>query len=305
MPTVLVVDDSAVDRRLAGGLLEKDEDLEIEYAVHGADAMAKVERAQPDLVLTDLIMPEMDGLALVAAIRAKYPRVPVILMTSQGSEEIAVEALQQGAASYVPKHVLAQKLLETIHRVLSVSRRERSHARMLGCLTKMECSFVLNNDSTLIEAMVSYLQDCVTQIGLCDETERTRIGVALEEALVNALYHGNLEVSSELRGENDRAYYELITQRCRQVPYRDRRIHMEIKLSREEAIFRISDEGMGFDPSALPDPTDPTSLERASGRGVLLMRAFMDEVIYNDTGNAVTLTKRRDMRASLVPCGDS
>ena len=46
-------------------------------------------------------------------------------------------------------------------------------------------------------------------------------------------------------------------------------------------------------PAALPDPTDPTNLENASGRGLLLMRTFMDEVKYNDSGNAVTLTKRR------------
>jgi anti-sigma regulatory factor (Ser/Thr protein kinase) len=47
----------------------------------------------------------------------------------------------------------------------------------------------------------------------------------------------------------------------------------------------------GFDPSLLPDATDPTNLEKASGRGVLLMRMLMDEVFYNSTGNEVTLVK--------------
>ncbi|MGE0608143.1 MAG: ATP-binding protein, partial [Pirellulales bacterium] len=49
----------------------------------------------------------------------------------------------------------------------------------------------------------------------------------------------------------------------------------------------------GFDPSKLPDPTDPANLEKASGRGLLLMRSFMDEVTYNATGNQITLVKRR------------
>jgi anti-sigma regulatory factor (Ser/Thr protein kinase) len=128
---------------------------------------------------------------------------------------------------------------------------------------------------------------------ICDEADRTRIGVALEEALVNALYHGNLEVGSELRGEDDEAYRGLILERLNQPPYRDRRIHVEVKISRENAIFVIRDEGSGFDPSSLPDPTDPVNLEKASGRGLLLMRTFMDEVTYNDRGNAVILTKRR------------
>ena len=48
----------------------------------------------------------------------------------------------------------------------------------------------------------------------------------------------------------------------------------------------------GFDPSLLPDPTQPENLEKVSGRGVLLMRTFMDEVIYNDAGNEVELIKR-------------
>ncbi len=55
----------------------------------------------------------------------------------------------------------------------------------------------------------------------------------------------------------------------------------------------IRDQGRGFDPNSLPDPTDPANLEKAAGRGVLLMRSFMDEVSYNDRGNSVTLVKRR------------
>jgi anti-sigma regulatory factor (Ser/Thr protein kinase) len=63
------------------------------------------------------------------------------------------------------------------------------------------------------------------------------------------------------------------------------------------ATFVILDEGSGFDVSKVPDPTDPLFLERPSGRGVLLMRTFMDDVRYNSTGNRVTLVKHRD-RAS-------
>jgi anti-sigma regulatory factor (Ser/Thr protein kinase) len=121
----------------------------------------------------------------------------------------------------------------------------------------------------------------------------TRIGVALEEALINALYHGNLQVGSELRGENDQAYYALVADRCRETPFRDRRIHVSAKLTRDEAVFVVRDEGAGFDLSKLPDPDDPSALERASGRGLLLMRAFMDDVSYDPTGSVVTLVKRR------------
>src|SRR5262245_3207159 len=121
MPTILVVDDSPVDRRLVSGLLSKNAYLTIETAASGPDALSAIERSVPDLVVTDLVMPGMDGFELVAKVRGLHPLVPVILMTSMGNEEIAGRALQEGAASYVPKRSLAQKLLDTVQRVLALS----------------------------------------------------------------------------------------------------------------------------------------------------------------------------------------
>jgi CheY-like chemotaxis protein/anti-sigma regulatory factor (Ser/Thr protein kinase) len=293
MTTVLVVDDSAVDRCHVGDLLRRDARLETQFAVDGADALAKMEASPPDLVVTDLIMPRMDGLELVAAIRARYPLVPVILVTSQGSEEIAVRALQAGAASYVPKRMAAQSLLETIESVTAVSSRQRYYTRLMGCMTKNNCTFVLENDLALTRPLVAYLQETLGHIGLCNEADRTRIGVALEEALSNALFHGNLGLHSDLKERDEDAYYALVRQRRQQPPYRDRRIHVATRLSTEQAVFEIRDEGAGFDPRTLSDPTDPANLEKLSGRGVLLMRTFMDEVVYNDVGNVVTMTRRR------------
>jgi anti-sigma regulatory factor (Ser/Thr protein kinase) len=200
----------------------------------------------------------------------------------------------------VPKRLLAQDLAETVRRVLAVSSRHLVKARLLGCMTENRCSFVLGNDVSLIESLVVYLQEAAIQMELCDEAEVTRVGVALEEALVNALYHGNLQVGSELRGENDQAYYALIARRRVEPPYRDRKIHVTARLARDEGVFVIRDDGSGFDLSRLPDPDDPSALERASGRGLLLMRAFMDDVSYDPTGSVVTLVKRRKADTSLA-----
>jgi len=91
-----------------------------------------------------------------------------------------------------PKRTLAGELLNTIHNVLAVSGRQRDLTRLMGCMTKSEHGFVLENDCTLFGPLVSYLQEEVAQIGVCDQGQCTRVGVALEEALANALYHGNL-----------------------------------------------------------------------------------------------------------------
>lgn len=298
MPTVLIVDDSAVDRRLVGGLLEKEEDLQLCYAANGAEAFALIEKEVPDIVVTDLIMPEMDGLQLVRSVNKRYPLVPVILMTCRGNEEIAVRALQSGAASYTPKSALANSLVETLRSVLDVSNRKQSHARLVGCMTESVSTFQLENDYTLIPPLVGLLQNDAARIGLCDDADRVRVGVALDEALVNALYHGNLELSSELRDSDQRRYAQLVQERRRSPPYCYRRIHVQARLSPREASFIIRDEGPGFDPSILPDPTDPANLEDLGGRGVLLMRTFMDEVLFNETGNQVTMVKRHRSSAS-------
>ena len=292
MPSILIVDDSAVDRRLVGALVSKDADMAVEYANDGAEAVAALSRRLPDLVITDLVMPEMNGLELVTAVRRNYPHVPVILMTSQGNEEIAVEALARGAASYVSKSTLAAKLLETVHTVLAVANRMQSQARLELYLDRCERTFILENDPTLFGPLLACLQEEAARFHLWDETEQTRVGIALQEALTNALYHGNLELGAELRESDEDAFHSQAVLRRHQTPYFHRRIHLEAEYSRESARFTVRDEGRGFDPRGLPDPTDPANLERVCGRGVLLMRTFMDEVEYNATGNIVTMRKR-------------
>lgn len=293
MTDVLVVDDAPFDRRLVGELLASEPDVHVHYAVDGADALATMAHRVPDVVITDLLMPELDGFGLVAAVRQRYPLVPVILMTSHGSEDLAVRALQQGAASYVPKRLLPEYLEHTIRKVLRVSLRGRSDSRLADSMQKLEATFLLENDPALFEPLVTYLQDGVSHMGVCGDADRTRVGVALEEALANALYHGNLEIGSELRELGTDAYRGMVERRRQESPYQERRLEVHARLTRDEAVVMVRDEGRGFDPSALPDPTDPANLEKASGRGILLMRSFMDELLYNGEGNTVTLVKRR------------
>jgi CheY-like chemotaxis protein len=294
MATVLVVDDNPVDRHLAASLVEKTPGLKAEQAANGKAALDIIRSRQPDLVLTDLVMPEMDGLTLVQEIRGNYPLVPVILMTAFGSEEIAIQALQKGAASYVPKPNLAKDLSETVESVLALSQADRHQQRLLECLTQTESQFLLDNDPSLIPPLIGYLQENLSRMKLCDEIGRIRVSVALQEALINAIHHGNLEVTSELREKDDKAYLKLVEERRRHKDYRNRRVYVSAKESPAEAVYTVRDEGPGFDPSRLPDPTDPSNLERVAGRGLLLIRTFMDEVYHNEKGNQITMIKRAD-----------
>jgi CheY-like chemotaxis protein/anti-sigma regulatory factor (Ser/Thr protein kinase) len=292
MATILVVDDLASHRQLAAGLLSREPGYEVLFAANGAEALAKLAGGKADVILTDVLMPEMDGLELLRAVRRDYPQLPVVLMTASGSEHIAVQALQEGAASYVPKRVLARRLAETVASVLAASRAERTHSELGKRLTSQVLTFELENDAELLLALATYLKPYLVAAGLTDHLVRLRIHMALEEALLNALCHGNLEIGAAMREKGADDLFQLAASRAKESPYHERRIYVRVSLSADQAEFTIRDEGPGFDPATLPDSADAGSLDQPHGRGVMLMRTFMDEVRYNETGNEVTMIKR-------------
>ena len=292
MQTLLVVDDSRVDRRLVGGLLQKTGEYEVIYAENGRDALERLELDIPDAVLTDLHMPEMNGLELVQAIKSDYPLIPVLLMTAQGSEELAVEALRLGAASYVTKRRLGEDLISTIHQILEAASSNRGETRLLNRISSVETSYILPNETRLVHALSGQVRDTMRAMRIFPENDRLRISIAFEESLLNALYHGNLEVSSDLRYEDQTAYEDLARRRSLQEPYIDRQLYVDISLTQDGVRFSVRDEGSGFDPQTIPDPTDPEYLDRPNGRGMLLMKSFMDELTYSENGCHVTMMKK-------------
>lgn len=292
MIKVLVVDDSPIDRALATGLISKRMDSEIFEACNGREGLSLIEAHQPGLVLTDLQMPEMNGLELVSAVKKRFPNIPVILMTAQGSEEIAAQALQRGAASYVPKRRLAEDLVHTMQRVLSTSQEEKRRSLLMHHVVQTDTRFTLENDPALVQLLVSHILDVLRCMPLGDETERLRVGIALEEALGNALFHGNLELSPNGSYHDRKEYEQLAQDRFMQLPYCDRKIQVRVCISPSEAMFVIRDDGPGF-PVAQWDANQAGSLtDRSYGRGIVLMRSIMDDVSYNESGNEVTLVKR-------------
>jgi anti-sigma regulatory factor (Ser/Thr protein kinase) len=145
----------------------------------------------------------------------------------------------------------------------------------------------------MVPSVIKRIQDLLIENDFCDERGKWTIGIALEEAILNAIYHGNLELSSELKQEGNDCFYQLAAERAKIPPFSFRRVEIRLRLTPQEVKIIIRDEGPGFDVSAIPDPTDCKRLEIPSGRGIMMIRAYMDEVIYNQQGNEITLIKRR------------
>lgn len=292
MATVLVVDDSPMDRKIAGEFVVE-HDLTPTYAESGDEALEKLALERPDIVLTDLLMPGIDGLELVKRIRRDYPRVPVVLMTAYGSEDTAAAALKAGASSYVPKSDLKRELGEALRTVLATIETLQQREMVRGFLRESDSIYELTcEDPEACNALASHLQEELAQFSRTDEAELFQVGTALAEALTNAVDHGSLELDSTLRQTDDYAYGKLRELRRTQKPYCDRRIYVTVRLTPAAATYVVRDEGNGFDPSSLPDPTNPENLLRPSGRGIMLIHTFMDDVSFNKKGNEITMTKR-------------
>lgn len=298
MSHILVVDDSPMDRLVAGKCLEEAEtNYFIEYASDGIEALEHMESKLPLAVVTDLQMPDMDGMQLVKAIHQSYPKVPVILMTAFGSEDIALEALLLGAADYVPKTRLKSDLAESLRSVLALSVPDRPHQRLGKCLRLTELQYELDNDVLLIPPLIEHLQQVAFDLGLIDRTDSLRFARSLLEALRNAIYHGNLELPFDqikTAGWSADAASRLIRERLAKLPFRDRRIHVQATFSPEEARITVRDDGRGYDTSILPDiKADPSLLCEGERRGLVLIAAFMDDFHVTPPGNEITLIKRK------------
>ena len=131
----------------------------------------------------------------------------------------------------------------------------------------------LLNDIRSIEHAVEYVTRHCTSC--CEYARRLNLNfrVGLTEALSNAMLYGN---------NSD--------------PEKSVRVEVAIKL--EEVSVRVTDQGVGFDPTTVPDPTLPANISKSGGRGIFLMKALMDEVQFNDRGNSVTLVLRFEGEAT-------
>ena len=118
---------------------------------------------------------------------------------------------------------------------------------------------------------VRIIQELLARLAEHCWTDNELFGVhlALEEAVMNAIRHGN---------------------KCDLT----KSVNVVAKISPSRFYIRVTDQGAGFDPEALPDPTADENLDKPSGRGVMLMRIYMSSVEYNAAGNSVEMLKTRD-----------
>ena len=190
-----------------------------------------------------------------------------------------------------------RKLMTNPDGIADLLQAQRSKQRVLASLVETRSRFLLRNDPHLVPALVQHIEEELRAFNYGDETGVFQLSMAITEATINAMEHGNLELSSALR-EDSEAYAKLRKERGQIAPYSERRVSLIADFSPDAVSITVSDEGQGFDPSSIPDPTDPENLMRENGRGLMLIYSFMDEVHHNAQGNEITMVKHRQQEAT-------
>lgn len=151
-----------------------------------------------------------------------------------------------------------------------------------------------------IEPTVRYLEQHARELSVCTDANRHQISVSLHEAITNAIVHGNLEISSELKEQEGSAFAEQLAVRLSDNRYATRNVEITIDCNRDRIEWSIADSGRGFDIDRILQraESDEVSL-LASGRGVIMMKAFMDDVRYDLGGRRVVMMLRNPHRGEL------
>jgi anti-sigma regulatory factor (Ser/Thr protein kinase) len=150
-----------------------------------------------------------------------------------------------------------------------------------------------------VEPTVEYLRQKALLCGACAESRSGKLLLALQEALVNAVVHGNLELSSELKERDDHSFAEALAQRAADPELSSRLVDVLVEYDGRRCRWIITDQGKGFDVDAILrrlESDDPEVL-LASGRGILIMRSFLDGVKYENGGRRLILTLNRESGA--------
>ncbi len=140
-----------------------------------------------------------------------------------------------------------------------------------------------------ISVLRDRLLNAFDEFGLNGQATHAHSCMAIEEALANAIYHGNLELDSELKEVDATQFSDLARERCQRGPWKDRKVEVTELATPFGLWITIRDQGCGFDVQAAIQRTINPAALLASGRGLVMMRAFADDLLFNARGNEVTL----------------
>jgi CheY-like chemotaxis protein/anti-sigma regulatory factor (Ser/Thr protein kinase) len=304
MVNILVVDDQQQILDFLREILAS-EGFEVLTASNGVDALQLYQEHRPAFTLTDISMPQMNGIELLKQIKALNAEAVVMLMTGDGAETWAIEALRGGAVNYFNKPVDIKELLNTVQRYASLAAGYDFELFATDFMREEQIHLELQNDLGQINHAVQLIVNRCRSIFPLSDIFLLRFGIY--EMLINAVEHGNLGINYEekTRALEENRLNELIHERAAMPDLARRRVHVGCSITPAGLVCTIRDEGAGFDHSIYSSVQDPGQLfeelgTSLHGRGIMLTCLQFDKVEFNEIGNTVRIEKRAPGASSFA-----
>ena len=270
---LLVIDDDPSLHELLNAMLAG-ADWAVDCASSGEEALARLQSNSYDLLLSDILMPGMDGLTLLAELRKSHREIPVVMMTVNNTPDHILVSLRREAAAYLSKPFARETLINTLENSL--------HAAVSSDDIKVLSdgpnwiSLQVRCHLATAERLTHFVRELPAEL---NSAQREEIATAFRELLMNAVEHG---------GHLDP----------------EKTVDLSYIRTARTIVYYIRDPGEGFSMdslthAAIATPNDPVRhLEvrrqmgiRPGGFGLLMTKQFADELIYSSKGNEVILIK--------------
>lgn len=271
---LLIVDDDPsihelVQAMLAGSRWESDS------AASGEEALALLETRSYDVLLVDILMPGMDGLALLGQLRGRHPEIPVVMMTVKNTPDHVLGSLRREAAAYVSKPFSRDTLLATLQNARSTSV-DGDDIKILSDKPNW-ISLQIRCRIATADRLTQFVRELPSDL---EPDQREHIATAFRELLMNAVEHG---------GHLDP----------------EKTVDLSYIRTARTIVYYIRDPGEGFSMDTLAHAAVANTAEepfrhvelrqkmgiRPGGFGLLMTKSFADELIYSAKGNEVILIK--------------
>jgi len=287
---ILIVEDDFYSRKYLHDLLVL-EQYECKAVANGEEGLAMYKQFQPEIIISDIQMPIMNGLEMLEKLRKIKSDVIVIMTTAFGSEEFAIQALRLGANNYLKKPISDHELLPILNKYKAFIDNKSGNDNLTGVIIRNEFSLVFDTNMKSISSVAERLVKSIETN--FDNSELTNIELGLVELITNAVEHGNMQITSDEKKEalaND-TISQLYIDRMTDPTVASRKVMIDYRYDLTGCQWIISDEGMGFDWESIPNPTRDGNLLELSGRGIFISRFLFDELEYIGGGNIVRVKK--------------
>ncbi len=289
---LLIVEDHEPIQELFQTFLGDKHDLE--FASTGIDGYALASSKNYDLIISDLNLPGMEGLAMMRKLRDSGVNTPFVVITGHNTLKNELDSFRLGALDFLVKPFgfgAVSNILARFQKNFILSNKNKSSKHL--SLSARKSSFLLNSLMREIQNYTEILLDEVQSLPNVTKNDLLILKVVLFELLANAIEHGSAgigyEEKCELMKREENEYIDYVDSVCSK---NDRKVRVDVSYSAEEICLTIEDEGDGFNPQSVPDPTLDPMANLLSGRGIFITKLNIDSLTYNAKGNVVTAVRK-------------